>query len=126
MPAHRYSFPRSKRLGGRDTFKAIRERGVRESRGPLTLWAVSNGSSSSRLGISIGRHVGTAVRRNRIKRLLRESFRLMQHDIPIGCDFVVAVRPHEPLILAEYQKLLMGLTVRGLNRLRGGSGGEHR
>jgi len=113
----RYTFPRSHRLGGRNTFKAVRDRGVRESRGPLTLWAVRNDLGHHRLGISIGRHVGTAVKRNRIKRLLRESFRLMQHDIPGGYDIVIAVRRHEPMILAEYQKLLMAMLLKAHARL---------
>jgi ribonuclease P protein component len=108
MPA-RYTFPRAQRLRGRGTFKSIRDSGARESRGPLTLWAVRNGAANSRMGISIGRQVGNAVRRNRIKRLIRESFRLLQRDLPAGYDMVIAVRPHEPLILAEYQRLLSHL-----------------
>ncbi|HVT88746.1 MAG TPA: ribonuclease P protein component [Tepidisphaeraceae bacterium] len=110
MPAQ-YTFPKSRRLGGRGTFKFIRDNGVRESRGPLTLWAIPNDNKHLRLGISIGRPVGTAVQRNRIKRLLRESFRLMQHDWPFGYDLVITVRRHEPMILAEYQKLLMAMIV---------------
>ena len=43
--------------------------------------------------------------------MLRESFRLMQQDLPKGYDFVVVVRPHEPMNLAEYQRLLSGLLV---------------
>jgi ribonuclease P protein component len=117
-----YPFPRTMRLGGRGVFKTIRDTGVRESRGPLTLWAVPNQSNHSRLGISIGRHVGIAAVRNRIKRLLRESFRLMQHDLPRGYDFVVAVRKHEPLILAEYQKLLMGMVTKVHRKLSAGEG----
>lgn len=115
----RYTFARSYRLRGRNAFRAVREAGVRESRGPLTLWAVRNALGHHRLGISIGRHVGTAVKRNRIKRLLRESFRLMQHDIPAGYDLVVAVRPHQPLILAEYQKLMMAMLLKAHARLSG-------
>jgi ribonuclease P protein component len=67
-----------------------------------------------RLGISIGRKVGTAPRRNRIKRLLREAFRHHQHDLPagVGYDLVITVRPHEPLILAEYQKILTHFMVK--------------
>jgi ribonuclease P protein component len=105
MPTRRYTLGRAKRLGGRGTFQAIRDAGIRESRGILAIWMIPNDLEHCRLGISIGRMVGNAVRRNRIKRMLRESFRLMQHDLPRGYDLIVSVRPHEPLILAEYQKL---------------------
>ncbi len=115
MLSRRNTFPRSKRLGGRGTFKLIRDTGVRQSRGPLTLWALPTQVDFLRLGISIGRHFGNAARRNHIKRLLRESFRLLQHDLPGGYDLVIAVCPHEPLTLAEYQELLMSL-VRGADR----------
>jgi ribonuclease P protein component len=108
----RFTFPRRSRIGGRGTFKTIRDTGIRESRGPITVWAVPNDASRMRLGISIGRHVGTAARRNRIKRLLRESFRLMQHDLPVGYDVLIGVKPHPPMILAEYQKLLSSMLVR--------------
>ncbi len=85
---------------------------MREARGPLTVYGLPNGLGYPRLGMSVGRKVGNAVRRNRIRRLIRESFRLMQHDLPEGYDLVVVVRPHEPLILAEYQKLMMAMAVR--------------
>ena len=74
--------------------------------------AIRNTLGHARLGISIGRKVGTAPVRNRIKRLLRESFRMMQHDWPSGYDVVVVVRPHTPLTLADYQKLMSGLMVK--------------
>jgi hypothetical protein len=37
---------------------------------------------------------------------------LLQHDLPQGYDLVVVVRPHEPMMLAEYQKLLTAMLVR--------------
>ena len=85
---------------------------VRESRGVVTIYAVPNGLSHPRLGISLRRAVGTAVRRNRIKRLLRESFRMHQYDLPVGYDLVITVRPHEPLMLADYQRILTALMVK--------------
>jgi ribonuclease P protein component len=112
MPERRHTFPKSHRLGGKYEFAAVFDAKVRESRGPLTIYAKPNDLGHSRLGLSISRKVGTAVRRNRIKRLLRESFRLMQHDLPSGYDLVVVVRPHEPLILAEYQRLVSALAVK--------------
>ncbi len=47
----------------------------------------------SRLGISIPRKVGNAVRRNRIKRIIREAFRLHGEVFPRSSDIVFAVRP---------------------------------
>ena len=45
-----------------------------------------------RFGVSVGRRVGGAVERNRIRRIVRESFRLHQHEIP-ALDLVVSARP---------------------------------
>jgi len=105
-PPLRYRFPKSARLGGRLRFAAVRESGLKEARGPLVIRAIPNDQNHLRLGISIGRHVGIAVKRNRIKRLLRESLRLLQHDLPTGYDVVVSVKAHAPMILADYQRIL--------------------
>ena len=107
-----YPFPKTHRLAGLGTFKAILDLRVKFARGPLVMFAKPNDLSHPRLGISIGRPVGTAAVRNRIKRLLRESFRLMQHDWPRGYDVVVIVRPHKPMLLAEYQKTLSAAMVK--------------
>ena len=66
------------------------------------------------MGISIGRPVGNAVLRNRVKRLLRESFRQFPADFPRGYDLLVMVRPHKPLNLVEY-KTIMSLALMGLH-----------
>ena len=110
--ARRYTFRLAHRLRLPREFSVVYEAKTRESRGPLTVYALPNSLGHPRLGMSVSRKVGTAVRRNRIRRLIRESFRLLQHDLPQGYDLVVVVRPHEPLMLAEYQKLLMGMLVR--------------
>lgn len=107
-----YVFRKSQRIRGRAEFTRVFEARVRASRGPLGMYALPNGLPQARLGISMSRAVGNAVRRNRIKRLLRESFRLDQHELPTGYDLVITVRPHQPMALAEYRKLLMDLAIK--------------
>lgn len=114
----RLTFPRSHRLGGKREFSAVFDERTRESAGPLTVYSRPNGLKHLRLGISISRRVGTAVKRNRIKRLLRESFRLSQHEWPGGYDLVVVVRPHEVMELAAYQGVMVDLVARTDERWR--------
>jgi ribonuclease P protein component len=112
MKPRTYRYTRTMRVRSRLDFSAVFEPKVREARGPLVVYAIPTEQQTPRLGLSVSRHVGTAPRRNRIKRLLRESFRLMQHDFPRPYDLVIVVRPHEPLMLADYQRLLSGLMVK--------------
>jgi ribonuclease P protein component len=59
----------------------------------FTLVCRDNSIGSSRLGISVHRKIRGAVKRNRLKRIIRESFRLWQEEYPSGADIVFAVRP---------------------------------
>ena len=101
-----HAFTRRHRLSRDDAFRRVFEARVRKSDGPMTLYTKPNGLEHPRLGLSIGRKVGNAVRRNRVKRLLREAFRLNTHRFPASYDMVVVMRPHPPLALGEYEAML--------------------
>lgn len=106
--ARSFTFPRSHRLSGEKQFAAVFGHRLRKNAGPIAVCARPNGLPHHRLGLSVPRRVGTAVRRNRIKRLVREAFRLDQRELP-GCyDWVVVVRPHTPMTLDDYRRLLIG------------------
>jgi ribonuclease P protein component len=64
-----------------------------ESDAVLTIYGVENGLDHPRLGISVSRKkVKTAAGRNRLKRLIREAFRLSKPELPTGLDLIVVPR----------------------------------
>lgn len=111
MTAQQFRFPRSRRLRGTGVFKAVLDARVRSDSPAFSLHAAPSTAPETRVGISIGRRVGTAARRNRVKRMLREAFRLTQashpKDAPAPYDLVIVVRAHDELPLAEYERLLL-------------------
>ncbi|XHC26420.1 ribonuclease P protein component [Phycisphaerales bacterium ac7] len=108
--ATRMLFRRRHRLAHKREFDAVYAAKVRKHRGPLTVFALRNDLPHHRLGLSVPKRVGTAPTRNRVKRCLRESFRMLHADLPRhdagGYDLIVAVRPHEAMGEAEYRELL--------------------
>ena len=102
----RLTFPPSRRLHGRRAFARVFASRTGRTAGPLRIHACVNDVGWPRLGLSVSRRVGNAVTRNRIKRRLREAFRLSQHDLP-ALDLVVVVRPHEPAAPDRYRALLL-------------------
>jgi len=74
-------------------FRAVFAKG-RHAVCPLfSVHVLENGFGANRLGIQAGKKVGGAVVRNRVRRLVKESYRLMAGELNISFDIVVAVRP---------------------------------
>lgn len=80
------------RLVKKPQFDAVFSAGTPFRFSEITLRALPNHLSHSRLGMLVGRRCGNAVRRNRIKRLLRETFRRNRHTLAIPCDLVIVPR----------------------------------
>jgi ribonuclease P protein component len=75
-----------------------------------------------RLGVSVSKDHGGAVRRNKLKRLLREAFRLERERLPRGLDVVLIPRQRdENFPLAAMRVELLQLVQRALQ-----SGGNNR
>jgi len=71
---------------GSDEFAAVFAYKIRKTRGAMTVFVMPNGLSEHRLGLSIGRKVGNAVVRGRVKRMIREAFRHERGGVPMAGD----------------------------------------
>jgi ribonuclease P protein component len=87
-------FSRAARIKqGRD-FARLRQHGERLALGCLIAnWRRLPAESSSRLGVITASRIGSAVVRNRARRLLRETFRVHQHDLAAPVELVLVARP---------------------------------
>ena len=67
----------------------------------FTMHYINNGLDFNRLGIKTGKKLAGAVKRNRVKRLIRESYRLAEQSIKTGYD-IVFVAKDEALTIDSY------------------------
>ena len=86
-------FTKSERLLKKKEFQRVFDEGRTFRNNELLVYALPNGMDKSRLGLVVGKKVGHAVRRNRIKRIIREAFRLNKGLLRFGVDIVLIPRP---------------------------------
>ena len=88
--APRARLPRAVRMRREADFRIAYKDGVRARGAIVTLVVRPNGLAFSRVGLSVGKKCQKrAVRRNRVRRIFREAFRLERAELPAGLDIVM-------------------------------------
>lgn len=88
-----FRFTKHQHLKSQKDFAKVYAARCRVYNEQIIVFCVKNSLGFSRLGLSVSKKVGNSPTRNRWKRLIREAFRLQQHQLPIGFDFVVIPQP---------------------------------
>ena len=93
-------FPRAARLLKHSDFDRVYQQGRRHFSSHMTVFYLRHGDGGARVGFTVGRVLGGAVERNRIKRRLREAVRLRRSLLQGPVD--VVINPKKSVLTVEF------------------------
>ena len=103
-PGSRARFSRSSRLLRHADFERVYKQGQRHFAAHMTVFYLRRAQGdAARVGFTVGRVLGGAVDRNRMKRRLREAVR---RQLPSGVPVDVVINPKKSLLTADFTELL--------------------
>jgi len=108
-----FTFEKRERITKRREFVNLNLHGKRCYARSFAVISKQNGRDITRLGISVGKKVGNSVKRNRIKRMIREFFRHSKGQIPKGYDImIVALKKGDEFPFLKVQEELADLILK--------------
>ncbi len=103
-------------------FQRLYRRGAFCSLGSALIYVMPNKLPYNRLGITAGKKIGNAVKRNRAKRIIRAAYAAAELQMPVGIDLVVVARSRLP----EEKSVILSQSFcgKGVHHCQGVSSGE--
>ena len=89
----KYGHPKSARLCAKADFKAVLDHRLFARNKLMTLYAKPNVDEKTRFGVSVSSRTASAVGRNRLKRLSKETFRLNREAVRGNFDYLIIFSP---------------------------------
>ena len=89
-------------------FRRLYARGKNAAVPTLAVYYRKNRSQKNAVGITVGTKLGNAVTRNKVKRRIREAYRLQEKDLLSGYDMVIVARKRA--VLAGYGEIVRDMT----------------
>lgn len=87
-----YKLPKQNILRKNKQFQSVYRYGKSYANRMMVIYVLSNKDTQRKVGFAAGKRLGNAVVRNRVKRLLRETYRLNQHKLKLGFDLLLVGR----------------------------------
>jgi len=111
----------TEKLNENADFQRLYRKGAFCSLGAALIYVMPNKLPFNRLGITAGKKIGNAVKRNRAKRIIRAAYTAAELQMPVGIDIVVVARSILPDQKSDI--LTRSFCTRGVQHCQGVSSG---
>ncbi|MBI9016701.1 MAG: ribonuclease P protein component [Phycisphaerae bacterium] len=114
---HKLKLSRCQRIRSKSEFAQVFDSKQSAANNTLIIYMHKNTLAFSRVGVCVGKKLGNAVQRNRFKRTLRQAFRVLQHQLPMGYDYVIIPRLTEKPLAKKYEAALLNVSPRLVKKI---------
>ena len=105
-----YELPKSSIISNKFEFNRVYNKGRSYVNHMMIIHVINSDSVKGKVGFAVGKKIGNAVVRNRIKRLMREAYRISQHEINQNISMIlIARKPLADVKSNEVQKAFINL-----------------